>query len=218
VFDDEVLPFKIPVVAQALPDGLRVVDSRGIGYWLEQTDPINLSRRLRLRGERRGEDTGQRGQQEAAAVHAGMVGRMSTKVNQPSRPGTHQLDCAFTWVQMWTRAAQLVPRRSHMSRLVALLIALAFALTSVSPVLAQQPKTAPPAKSDKSGAAMKTEPLDINSASVDELKTIPGIGDAYAKKIVDGRPYKRKDELVQKKVVPQGTYDKIKDQIVAKQK
>jgi competence protein ComEA len=65
---------------------------------------------------------------------------------------------------------------------------------------------------------MKTEPLDINSASVDELKTIPGIGDAYAKKIVDGRPYKRKDELVQKKVVPQGTYDKIKDQIVAKQK
>jgi hypothetical protein len=52
-----------------------------------------------------------------------------------------------------------------MSRLVALLIALAFALTSVSPVLAQQPKTAPPAKSDKSGAAM-TEPLDINSASV----------------------------------------------------
>jgi competence protein ComEA len=104
-----------------------------------------------------------------------------------------------------------------MSRLVALLIALAFALTSVSPVLAQQPKTAPPAKSDKSGAAM-TEPLDINSASVDELKTIPGIGDAYAKKIVDGRPYKRKDELVQKKVVPQGTYDKIKDQIVAKQK
>jgi competence protein ComEA len=105
-----------------------------------------------------------------------------------------------------------------MSRLVALLIALAFALTSVSSVLAQQPKTAPPAKSDKSGAAMKTEPLDINSASVDELKTIPGIGDAYAKKIVDGRPYKRKDELVQKKVVPQGTYDKIKDQIVAKQK
>jgi competence protein ComEA len=104
-----------------------------------------------------------------------------------------------------------------MSRLVALLIALAFALTSVSPVLVQQPKTAPPAKSDKAGAATKKEPLDINSASVDELKAIPGIGDAYAKKIVDGRPYKRKDELVQKKVVPQGTYDKIKDQIVAKQ-
>jgi hypothetical protein len=47
---------------------------------------------------------------------------------------------------------------------------------------------------------------------------LPGIGDAYSKKIIEGGPYKRKDELVQKKIVPQGTYDKTKDQIVAKQK
>lgn len=66
--------------------------------------------------------------------------------------------------------------------------------------------------------AYAAEPLDINSAKPDELKALPGIGDAYAKKIVKGRPYKRKDELVQKKIVPQATYDKIKDQIVARQK
>jgi competence protein ComEA len=102
-----------------------------------------------------------------------------------------------------------------MLRLIALIVALAFALTSVSPVLAQ-PKE-PAAKSDKP-AATKKVPLDINTASEDELKVLPGVGDAYAKKIVDGRPYKGKDELVQKKIVPKATYDKIKDQIVAKQK
>ena len=65
--------------------------------------------------------------------------------------------------------------------------------------------------------AQAAEPLDINTASADQLKALPDIGDAYCEKTLKSRPYKRKDELVQKKVIPPATYDKIKDQIVVKQ-
>ena len=61
------------------------------------------------------------------------------------------------------------------------------------------------------------EQLDINSASTDELKSLGGIDDATAKKIVESRPYKRKDQLVSKKIISRETYDKIKDRIIAKQ-
>ena len=103
-----------------------------------------------------------------------------------------------------------------MTRLIALLVALVFALGgATTPAWAQATKE--PAKSEqKAPPAAKKEPLDINSASADELKTLKGVGEADAKKIVEHRPYKTKDELVQKKVVPKATYDRIKDQIVAK--
>ena len=113
-----------------------------------------------------------------------------------------------------------------MKRLIALLIAVLFStgMLAAPTAWAQTPKAAPapaPAKTDTKPAAkddkMSHEPLDLNTASEADLKTIPGIGDAYAKKIVQNRPYTRKDELVQKKVLPKATYDKIKDHVIAKQ-
>ena len=95
----------------------------------------------------------------------------------------------------------------------------ALAALALSLTVAQVPK-----KADAKAGAAKAAPVraaelvDINSATSDALKQLPGIGDAYSEKIVKGRPYKAKTDLVQKKVLPQATYDKIKNLVIAKQK
>lgn len=101
-----------------------------------------------------------------------------------------------------------------MSRLIALVMVavLTAGLLAAPAAYAQAPKDKPTKAETK-----KAEPIDINTASPEQLRTLKGIGDAYAKKIVEHRPYKGKDELVSKKVIPQATYDGIKGQIVAKQ-
>lgn len=98
--------------------------------------------------------------------------------------------------------------------LLALLVAIAFTLSCAAQ--ASAPKKAPAAP--HAASQQKADLIDINTATADQLKTIPGIGDAYAEKIIKGRPYRAKDELVGKKILPQGVYNKVKGRIIAKQK
>jgi DNA uptake protein ComE-like DNA-binding protein len=97
-----------------------------------------------------------------------------------------------------------------MKRLLAIVAVLALMFSA--PIAAQTQKPAP-----KAPAAPTAALIDINTATKAELTALAGIGDVYSQKIIDGRPYARKDELVTKKIIPQATYDKIKGQIVATQ-
>lgn len=101
------------------------------------------------------------------------------------------------------------------------------ALLSFWPVVSAQTKPATTAATAATGKAQPAtkavskpapagELLDLNTATPEQLKALPGIGDAYAKRIVDGRPYTMKNQLTQRGIVPQATYDGIKDKVIAK--
>jgi competence protein ComEA len=115
-----------------------------------------------------------------------------------------------------------IPRKALLA--LCLLAGAAFATPSfaqaVQPSAPGKAAPGPAAKPEKPKPSAKAAPaqlIDINSASEDELRALKAVGDVRAAAIIKNRPYKGKDELVQKNIIPQAVYDAIKDKIIAKQ-
>ena len=109
--------------------------------------------------------------------------------------------------------------RSLVAAVAALVFAGSTALAQAKPAVAKTPvpKAAAAAPATAPATAPAGDLIDINTATKDQLMAAKGIGAAYADKIIKGRPFKSKDELWRKKIMSKGAYDKLKDQIIAKQ-
>ena len=107
----------------------------------------------------------------------------------------------------------------HLTLLVALVMIASFGYAQAASAASGSSKTSTSSSKSKkkstSTSTSKSAKLDINTASKEELSQLPGIGDALSQKIIDGRPYNAKTDLVRRKIIPQSTYDGIKDQIIA---